>query len=268
MTILSALKEAKSRLTSLHRPLFEAEVLMAHYLGVDRVYLHTNPTKEIESNGYFLYVDKRASGYPLEYLTKRASFFSEDFFVQEGVFIPRPETELLVELAIKVVNKKGYNTICEVGVGSGVISIMLAKLCDKVNITALDISKDALTVAKKNILDKKVENKIELINSDILSNTTKRFDLIVSNPPYISDSYDLPLEVRFEPNIALYGGKVGDELIKRLVLEAKGRCKELLCEIGYDQKEALSRFFKENEIKKFRFFKDFSGFDRIFWVRF
>jgi len=268
MTISDALRRATSALKELPRPLLEAELLLSSFLGKDRVFLHLHSDDDIVGDGFFDLLSRRKSGEPMEYITNSASFFSEDFFVQEGVLIPRPETELLVELAIKIINKKKYNTVCEVGVGSGAISIMLAKQCNKVNITALDISKDALAVAKKNIVNKKVENQIELIISDILSNTTKKFDLIVSNPPYISDSYDLPLGVGFEPSIALFGGEVGDELIKRLVLESKGRCKELLCEIGYDQRESLSRFFRENEIKRFRFFKDFSGFDRIFWIRF
>lgn len=268
MTISLALEAARSRLAGLPRSQLEAELLLSSFLGKDRVFIHLNSLSDIVDEGFFDLVDRRKEGEPLEYIVGKVSFFSEEFFIKEGALIPRPETELLVELAIKIINKKRYKNICEIGVGSGVISIMIAKGCPLVNITALDISKAALEVARKNIIDKKAEHSIELIHSDLLANSAKSFDLIVSNPPYISDGYDLPLNVRFEPDVALFGGVVGDELVKKLVLEARGRCKELLCEIGYDQRESLSRFFREEGIKKFRFFKDFSGFDRMFRVKF
>lgn len=241
-------------------------MLLAHFLQKDRVFLHTNSDYEV-GEAFFELVARRAQHEPLEYLTHQAGFYSRTFYVQEGVLIPRPETELLVELALKLIAKKGFAKICEIGVGSGAISVSLAAESKNVDIVGVDISQTALEVSRINAQKFGAEKRIRFCQSNILSSVEGDFDLIVSNPPYIQEGYAIPENLYYEPREALFGGKIGSEFIKRMLEECRGRYRAFLCEIGYDQKRDLTAYLRSEGYGKFRFFKDLAGHDRLLWMQ-
>lgn len=260
-----------------HIPSKEVEILIGHLLEKNNIWLHLNSNEEFTKQKELeKLVDKRALNYPLEYLIGKASFYGESFLVEEEVLIPRPETELLIDNALEILKEKKSNneplTILEIGTGSGIISVMLALLIKDIKIIAVDINEKALKLAKKNAIKHKVEDKIEFRLSNLYENIDKQKDNIfmtISNPPYIKDSYELPSNVKYEPSNALFGGEVGDELLKKIISETANRDIEyLLCEMGYDQKKPLEDYIKSFNIKEYSFYKDYEKFDRGFTLRF
>lgn len=254
-----------------HIPQKEVEILLLFLLGKNTIWLHLNYNEECKVEDKLkVLVKKRATNYPLEYIIKKASFYGETFIVNEGVLIPRPETEILVEKAEAILKNIDNPRIVEVGVGSGIISIMLALLIKDVKIIAVDINPKALELAKQNAKKFNVEDKITFILSDIFNEIdVKNYDMCISNPPYIQDSYKLPLNVKYEPSNALFGGEVGDELLKKIIDETvKNNIKYLYCEMGYDQKVPLGKYLENYSTKNVEFYKDYDKFDRGFCVEF
>lgn len=252
-----------------HIPQKEVEILILHLVQQNTIWLHLNYDKEclIEKELEKL-VKKRATNYPLEYITSRASFYGEVFNVREGVLIPRPETEILVERAEIILKEIKKPKVLEIGVGSGIISVMLAILMPDIEIIAVDINDKALELAKSNAKKHNVEDKITFIKSDLFENVPElNFDMVVSNPPYIADDYKLPSNVKYEPSNALFGGNIGDELLKDIIVQTNERTiKYLLCEMGYDQKNPLTKYVNDtlSSFKKLEFYKDYDKFDRGF----
>ena len=256
-----------------HIPQKEVEILILHLVQQNTIWLHLNYDKECSCEKELeKLVKKRATNYPLEYITKRASFYGEVFNVQDGVLIPRPETEILVENAETILKEIKAPKVLEIGVGSGIISVMLAILIPDIEIIAVDINDKALELAKSNAKKHNIEDKITFIKSDLFTNVPDiQFDMVVSNPPYIADDYKLPSNVKYEPSNALFGGNIGDELLKDIILQTKQKeIKYLLCEMGYDQKTPLTNFVKENisSYKSLEFYKDYDKFDRGFTLVF
>ena len=255
-----------------HIPQKEVEILILHLVGQNTIWLHLNYNKECSCEKELeKLVKKRATNYPLEYITKRASFYGEVFNVADGVLIPRPETEILVEKAEAILKTIDKPKVIEIGVGSGIISVMLAILIEDIQIVAVDINDKALELARSNAKKFNVEDKITFLNSDLLSNVSidLKFNMCISNPPYIASSYKLPLNVKYEPSNALFGGNVGDELLKDIITQTKQRdIKYLLCEMGYDQKTPITKYLKEFSYKSLEFYKDFEKFDRGFILEF
>ena len=252
-----------------HIPQKEIEILILHLVQKNTIWLHLNYDKEclIEKELKEL-VKKRATNYPLEYITSRASFYGEVFNVRDGVLIPRPETEILVENAETILKNIKKPRVLEIGVGSGIISTMLALLIPDIEIIAVDINDKALELAKSNAIKHNVEDKISFIKSDLFENVpNEKFDMVISNPPYIADDYKLPKNVKYEPSNALFGGSIGDELLKKIIVQTNQRnIKYLLCEMGYDQLNPLTKYIKENisSYKSLDFYKDYDKFDRGF----
>jgi len=197
------------------------------------------------------------------------SFYSEEFYIAPGALIPRPETEILIDQVLEnIVQPSETFTIVEVGVGSGIISIMLAKKFKNVKIIAVDISSDALAIAKKNVKKFSLENVIELRQGSLLECVDEDIDYLVSNPPYIEDGLELGANLSYEPQNALFGGKVGDEIIKKLLDEVlKREIKFFSCEMGYDQKDKIMSYMSDRKFASLNFYKDLSGFDRGFTLR-
>lgn len=254
-----------------HIPQKEVEILILHLVQQNTIWLHLNYDKEclVEKELEKL-VKKRATNYPIEYITKRASFYGEVFNVIDGVLIPRPETEILVEKAEAILKNIQNPKVIEIGTGSGIISVMLALLIKDIRIIAVDINEKALELALSNAIKHKVEDKITFIKSDLFENIEENnFDMVISNPPYIADDFKLPKNVKYEPSNALFGGKVGDELLKNIIdstLEKK--IKYLLCEMGYDQKKSLTNYINQNyKVEKLEFYKDLEDFDRGFLLK-
>jgi release factor glutamine methyltransferase len=260
LKIKDALLRAKEELKGVcDRPLFEAEILLSFALKKDRLFLHLNSDMQIDEKEFFKYVKRRANYEPIEYITKSVSFYSENFFIDYGALIPRPETEILIDELSKEL--KGSEKVLEIGIGSGVISIILKKRFPNLDIVATDISPKALEIAKKNI--EKFELDIKLVQTNLMDNLEKDFDIIVSNPPYIKNSFALEKNVKdYEPKEALFGGEVGDEILKEIIkLFKESRAKILACEIGYEQKDRLKEDLKGLDV---RFYRDLAGFDRGF----
>ena len=269
--IKEALSLASKELKEFERPRLEAEILLSHYLNCDRVWLHLRADEEIENfDGFWKLIRRRANFEPIEYITNRVSFYSEEFFIQKGALIPRPETELLVDKALELIEKFNIKRVAEIGVGSGVVSIILAKKNPNLKIIATDISKDALEIAKKNIAKKGVGNQIELIETSLLDGVEGEVELIVSNPPYISEDAKLePNVVDFEPKEALFAKESGTKLLKEIVeLGIKKRVKGVVCEMGYDQKKYMESFFYSLGVREFNFYQDLASLDRGFWIKF
>ena len=252
-----------------HIPQKEVEILILHLVQQNTIWLHLNYDKECACEKELeKLVQKRATNYPMEYITSRASFYGEVFNVKSGVLIPRPETEILVENAETILKTVQNPKVLEIGVGSGIISVMLAILIPDIKIIAVDINDKALDLAKSNAIKHGVEDKITFIKSDLFTNVPDiDFDMVVSNPPYIADDYKLPSNVKYEPSNALFGGNIGDELLKDIIVQTNDKgIKYLLCEMGYDQKNPLTKYIEENVAlyKSLEFYKDYDKFDRGF----
>lgn len=248
----------------------EAQLLLMAHLNVDELWLITNQNTEITNTERLLeWTERRAKNEPFEYIVNKVSFYSQEFYIAKGALIPRPETEILVDEVSKYVeNPQDELQFVEVGVGSGIISIMLAKKFPNAKFIAVDISQDALDIAKINIEKFGFENRIELRLGSLLDLVDEKIDYLVSNPPYIENGVSLESNLDYEPQNALFGGKVGDEIIKALLDEALKRdIKFFSCEMGYDQMGKLTSYLKDTKIENLDFYKDLAGFDRGFTLR-
>jgi len=272
MKINETLKWATERLMqSCERPTFEAELLLAYHLQKNRTYLHAFDESEvIEVKAYKALVERRANHEPYEYIVGEASFYDIELEVESGVLIPRPETEILIDLVAEIIEKEKIEKIAEVGVGSGAISVVLARKFPHLKIVATDICDTPIKVARSNSQKYNVAERITIVKSNILDEVSEPVELVVSNPPYIAEDFILKSNVvDYEPKEALFGGRVGDELLKQIVLDVQSRgIKHLACEMGYDQKEPMTQFFNEIGVKYYKFYKDLAGFDRGFVITF
>ncbi len=248
----------------------EVQLLLMNQFHVDEIWIMLHQDTIMHSCEEILNkAHKRAMQEPLEYITKNVSFYSHTFFIDYGALIPRPETELLIDEVLRNIKDKNKPiTIVEIGVGSGVVSIMLAKKLKNANIIAVDISKDALKIAKKNIDMFDLNEQIELRFSSSLENVEEDIDYLVSNPPYISLHADIEKNLDFEPHEALFGGEVGCEFIFSLLNEyLNKRIKIFSCEIGYDQKDMINNYLKRFNDVNIEFYKDLSNLDRGFTIK-
>ena len=236
----------------------EAGSLLSFIIGKDRTFIISHAEDLLSDDSFPRFqegVERRASGEPLQYITGVQDFFGREFRVTTDVLIPRPETELLVEAAIELVGDTSEPFICDVGTGSGCIAITLLCELRGARAVAVDTSPAALEVAKLNARNHSVIDRIEFVVSDCFSTLDAgqyQFDLVVSNPPYVSEAMidGLQREVRdHEPLVALSPGPDGLRVIRRLILEAPGFLKNdghLIMEIGFDQGEAVRGLVDEN----------------------
>ncbi len=247
----------------------EAQLLLMYHLDCDELYLLTHAEDKLQDEqGLLEMLRRRMENEPLEYITNRVDFYGEEFYIDEGALIPRPETELLVDEVLKRVDRDTSMQFVEVGVGSGIISIMLAKHLPNARFIATDISEAALEVAAKNIEKHNLENRIELRHCSLLDEVDEDIDFLVSNPPYIEEGVFLESNLSYEPKNALFGGKEGDELIKELInLTLKREISFFGCEMGYDQKDKIQSYLINKNYKSLKFYKDYSGFDRGFTLQ-
>jgi len=245
----------------------EAQLLLMAHLHVDELWLITNQNTQLQDiDELYMWAERRAKNEPFEYIANRVSFYSQEFFIDYGALIPRPETELLIDEVLKnIPHVDAAMTIVEVGVGSGIISIVLAQHLKNAKFIAVDISQDALNIAKVNIKKFGLEDRIELKLGSLLEPIDLHVDYLVSNPPYIADDVKLESNLSYEPQNALFGGTVGDEIIQNLLDEVLKRNINLFtCEMGYDQKDKIQNYLKDKEYESLKFYKDYSDFDRGF----
>lgn len=195
-----------------------SRLFLAYILGIKKEELVVNSNMEMEKtkeDEYFEGVYRISSGHPVQYLIGKKEFMKMDFFVNENVLIPRSDTEVLVEKVIELAgNKKEVLELCT---GSGVISISLAKYTNGLYIVATDISKDAIKIAKKNCKNLLCDANIKFVQSDMFENVNGKFDIIVSNPPYIKTDVIATYNLKYEPKIALDGGQDGLKFYKEII---------------------------------------------------
>lgn len=248
----------------------EARILLGFLTKKDKLWLMTHDDEVIyDDKAFYELVDRRMKDEPIEYITHEVSFYSQDFYAAKGALIARPETELLIDMVLQKIDKDFSGHIVEVGIGSGIISIVLAQHLPNARFSAVDISKDALEVAKINIDRFKMTERIKLFEGDLLEPISEKIDVLVSNPPYIQEGELLEKPLDFEPQNALFGGTIGDEILKRLLDESVAlKIPLLACEMGYDQKAALSEYMKDKPEFEMQFYKDLADFDRGFVMRY
>lgn len=261
-------------------PRLDAEVLLCSLLKVERIQLHMYPEKEVPqemATEFWRCIEKRQQQMPIQYIVKKQEFMGLDFHVEEGILIPRGDTEILVEKAIKLYEENyGQNPVkvMDIGTGSGAIVVSLAKFIQNASLTAIDISPKALEVAKKNAATHKVDHKIRFLEGSLFSpikgqDEKEAYDFILSNPPYIPRAVVATLDSGvkdYEPHLALDGGTDGLDFYKAITREAKTYLKEggyLLFEIGYDQGESVGQLLNDNGFKDVEVLKDLAGLDRV-----
>jgi len=284
-TILNLIRwtDERFRREGLSTPRLDAEVLLAETLGVDRVGLYTHfdqPLHPEELARFKKLIQRRLQREPVAYIIGRREFWSLTFKVTPDVLIPRPETEILIAEALKVVSapaRTGRNfRILEIGTGSGAISIVLAKEFPSASLVATDLSAKALAIAQENASRLGVGERIQFLRGDLFAPLEKEstFELIVTNPPYIAegDFPSLPPEVRgFEPRLALDGGKDGLAFFRRVLSIAAEFLSPggwFLAEIGAGQEEKIRQIAGANpELASGAFVPDLAGIKRVFKVR-
>lgn len=275
MTIMEAIKKGMIELKNenIESPKMKSRLLMQYTLNKPRQYVIVNDMEELNKNQekkYFDAILEIRNGTPLEHITHQKEFMKLNFFVNENVLIPRQDTEILVEEVINIANKVNAKKILDICTGSGAIAVSLAKYLPDTEITAIDISNEALKIAKKNSISNKVEKQITFINSDMFTNLNdEKFDIIVSNPPYIKRNIieNLDKEVKKEPYIALDGGEDGLDFYKKIIKEGYQYLKHkgyLCLEIGFDQKiDVIELIENEDKFEKTYSKKDLYDNDRI-----
>jgi release factor glutamine methyltransferase len=252
----------KSKITSCR---LDSELLLSKVLDKNREEILINLDEEICQKYFSTYkklISRRSQNEPVAYILKEKEFWSKNFFVSYDTLIPRPETELMVEKLVKIFNEKKIS-ILDMGTGSGCILISLLSELKKARGIGIDISKKALIIAKKNIERHKMQSKIKLFNKSLDSKFYKKFDLIVSNPPYIRspEIQRLAEDIKkYEPRIALDGGNDGLDLIKKVIYKAKDILKDkgmLALEIGNKQFKKVSEILLKNNYKIEHIIKDY-----------
>lgn len=254
--------------------LIDSKTLIASMLEIDIEALFNHLDDEVSDKDVEQFkknIELVLNDYPIQYIINSSCFFGYDFYVDNRVLIPRFETEELVFNVSEYIkrNKKGIIKILDLCCGSGIIGITLSLLFPQVKVTCADISKEALEVTKIN--SKKHNVAIEIIQSDLLENINDKYDIIISNPPYIALNEEIEKKVvDNEPSIALYGGVDGTELYEKILSKVKKNIRSeflIAFEIGFKQKnkiKTISRKYLENI--KTKCLKDMSGKDRIFLI--
>lgn len=278
MTICEALRRGMIELKNdnIEYPKLKSRLIMQFVLNKTRQYIVVNDMDELEKKyekDFFNNIKKIREGIPIEYITHQKEFMKLNFYVDENVLIPRQDTEILVEEVIDISERIKEKEILELCTGSGIIAISLAKYIFESKIKAIDISEEALKVAKKNAIENDVCGNIEFIQSDMYEDLREeKFDIIVSNPPYIKRSIIKTLndDVKNEPYIALDGGEDGLDFYRKIIREAFKYLKYggyLCLEIGYDQREDVIHLLKEEKFKDIYCKKDLYGNDRVIVAR-
>ena len=291
MTIREALIEGRALLNSpsssaaIDTPALDAALLLGAVLGKSRTELVTRenaPIAEAERERFFCFLARRRNGECVAYILGRREFRGLEFDVNPHVLVPRPDTEILVEAALEHIGIFTTNhhepprTLLDLCAGSGAVAVSLKNECPFLHVTASDISPEALEIARRNaarLLDirnstRNHGNSVSFIQSDLFRNIPGRFDIIVSNPPYIpsSEISDLAPEVRREPRLALDGGGDGLDLIRKIIAGAGERLSpggSLLLEADPRQMPAIQALFADHGFGNVRLWKDLAGRDRV-----
>ena len=263
-----------------NNPLLDVQLILSYLLQKDKIYLHLHRNDEINdeiARKFYDMATKRNDGYPLQYMTNTQEFMGLEFYIQEGILVPRPDTETLVEKIINYVNNNSLKmkdkniNILDIGTGSGAIAVSLGYYLKNSLVTAMDISDTAIETTSINIKKHNLNN-IVTLKGDIFNFNFDniKYDIVVSNPPYIERDIisTLPIEVSvYEPKLALDGGTDGLDYYRQIVKIFEKIHKEnaiLSVEIGFDQKDTVTEIFNNaNLFKTIECYKDLGGNDRV-----
>ncbi|MCX7903795.1 MAG: peptide chain release factor N(5)-glutamine methyltransferase [Caloramator sp.] len=276
MTFFEVLNMAKDILKNHNKPIQEAEIILSHILKRDRTYIHCHLNDKIDETlekSFFDMIKERAKGRPLQYILGEWEFYGLKFIVKEGVLIPRPDTEVLVEKCLEIIKNINGPKIIDIGCGSGAISIAIAHNKKDSTVYALDIDSIPLEITRLNAEKNNVLDRVHIKKSDLLKSLGDdlkgKVDLIVSNPPYIKEEEikDLMEEVKnFEPKLALSGGEDGLYFYREISKEAKEYLKKngyIAFEIGYNQGMDVEKILEAEGYKEVNIYKDLAGLDRV-----
>lgn len=264
--------------TGVDNPALDASVLLAAALGVDRSKLYSGSFSIDEHSiaGFRELVARRAAREPFAYIVGHKEFYGLEFEVNRDVLIPRPETEIVVETALGALRARPSASILDLATGSGAIAVAIAVNAPGAVVTATDISAAALEVARRNAQRYRCEDRIDFHAGDCfaaLPCSHQRFDLIVSNPPYVAEGELARLEpevARYEPVTALLGGKDGLDFYRRIGREAGAHLAaggEVIVEVGAGQAEAVARLLEEGGCRALEVVRDLSGHERVVHAR-
>ena len=273
MIIRSAINEAFLELKNknIKSSLLDSEILMSKVLNKKRDYIILNLEKKIDQKSLNLFknlINERSRGKPIAYITGNKYFWKDEFKVDKNVLIPRPDTELIVEQILKICKNKKNLNVLEIGVGSGCILLSVLKEKKGLAATGIDISMGCIKICKSNIKKLKIRNKIDLFKSDVDNFNNGKYDLIISNPPYIKKTDLKYLErdvIKFEPKLALDGGIDGLSEIRKVIKKSSELIKingKLVLEVGFDQKFKVKELLKEKGFYINKVLKDLSNNDR------
>ncbi len=276
LTVLESINLSTEYLKNkgIESPRINAELLLAKILNCKRLDLYLSfdrPLSESETNQYREFIKRRSKYEPLQYIVGSVEFYGLDFKVNGSVLIPRPETEIIVEKIIEDNKDKSNLKILDIGTGSGIIAISLAKHLSEPKVTAIDLSQEALTTAKENAVLNKVEDRINFYQADIFKDEIfeSGLDIIVSNPPYISNDEfpSLQPELKiFEPKVALTDNSDGLSFYRAITKIGKDRLREggkIYFEVAQNQSEKVRAILEEADFKKIKFQKDYLNIERV-----
>tara|TARA_Y100001935_G_C17299658_1_gene508382 strand:- start:1643 stop:2485 length:843 start_codon:yes stop_codon:yes gene_type:complete len=273
MIIRTAINKASIELRKkkIDNSILDSEILMSKVLNKKRDYIILNLEKSLSSENFAFFkhlVNERLKGKPVAYLTGKKNFWKDEFYVNENVLIPRPDTEIIVEQILEIYKNKKNLRILEIGVGSGCILLSILKEKKGFTGAGIDVSKGCVKVCKSNIKKLKISNKINLYKSDIDNFYFGKYDLIISNPPYIkkTDINSLERDVKdFEPKLALDGGLDGLSEIRKIINKSSELIKKngkLVLEVAYDQKFKVNSLLKKKGFYINKILKDLNNNDR------
>ena len=269
IAIKKACKELKKNKIS--SALLDSELLLSKVIKKDREFVLLNLDKILDQNDQKIFEDlvlKRSKGKPLAYLTGVKSFWNYDFKVNEKVLIPRPDSEIIIEQVLNIYKNKNSLNFLEVGIGSGCLSLSILKEKKSFLGTGIDLCQDCIKISRLNANKLGVDNRIKLLKSDVDNLIFRKYDLIISNPPYIKkfDLKKLDREVKnYEPDLALDGGLEGLSVIRKVIKKGSELIKiggKLILEIGYDQREPVKKMLINNNFYIDRILKDLAKNDR------
>lgn len=259
-------------------PRLNAETLLIFVLGVNRAYLYAHPERELtpeERARYDEVIGHRASGIPTQYITGHQEFWGLDFIVSPAVLIPRPETEHLVETVLELARAVPEPRIVDVGTGSGCIALALAHELKNAEVYAVDLSADALEIARANSVRLQLDSRVRFLKSNVLEALaeTRGFDVVVSNPPYVglNEADKVQRSVfKFEPRMAVFAGENGLDVVRPLVEQAHPALKPggyLAMEIGYSMRDAVLELLNPTMWDEPNVVPDLRGIPRVVVAR-
>ncbi len=273
MNIQSALKKSNTFLKKklIRNPLLDSEILMAEVIGKDRKYIILNPNEILNKKELIKFknlVNLRANGKPIAYLINKKSFWKYEFFISEQILIPRPDTELIIDKVLKITKNKSQLKVLDIGTGSGCILLSLLKEKPFFYGVGIDKSKKCINISRKNAYKLNVYNRVKFFKTDVDNFVDGKYDLIISNPPYIKRFELKYLEkdiFNYEPKLALDGGIDGVSEIRKVIGKSSELIKKngkLVLEIAFDQKKKVQDILKDNGFYINETFKDFANNDR------